>query len=137
MNTKINVQSFAKQLRAKLEALKKERAAALKKYDAEFEKWKKELHSWVDRNAYEKIHAITKTAVRNHRGYSRGPDFSAETFFIGCPKPPKYPSDEQIRKIQNMLRHLGITGQKTITLSTSEVGEFLGDKGDADISYEN
>jgi hypothetical protein len=128
MHTIVKVSSFAKKLRDRVKALQEQREKDLKKYAADAEAWRKELHKWIDREAFEKIKAITVAELRTNQRYPGTTFFNAQKFFSGAPLPPVYPRNEQIRRIQNMLRQLSIRGPATITVSTEEVEKLLSDK---------
>jgi hypothetical protein len=118
---------YAKQLRELLVVLKKKRIIDLKKYNTDVGTWRKDLHKWLDREAYDIIAKITNSELQGiDRRYGRNePGFDTDLFFIGAPKPPVYPSDKTIRSIQSQLRHLAITGQNTIKVSENDTKQFF------------
>lgn len=129
MHTEVNKIKFVRQLQARLKELRKKRVGALKKYDDDVAAWRRDLHEWVVDRAHDRIQGITKTELRNARSYGRDTDhgFGTCKFFIGAPKPPRWPSDMQIRAIQNTLQQLGLMTQTTIRLSTTETAKYLDD----------
>lgn len=122
-STKMNAKLFAKKLRIELARIKKQHTAAVGVYDRELATWRRELQKWIDREAYDRVNAITKTDLKNH--YNDG-TFDTRRFFNGSPKPPKIPSDKRIQAIQNALRHLGITGQTHVTVSVYDTENLFG-----------
>lgn len=130
LTTTIKTVDFAKKLRDRMKKLQDRRVDELKKYDADVIAWKKALHTWIKLNGEKRIQAITKTEIKDERGYRNRPGFDANMFFHGAPQTPTYPSDKQLREIRNTLRQLGITGQTTIRLDTSEITRLLGDAED-------
>ena len=42
------------------------------------------------------------------------------------------PKDDVIRKIGSALRHIAITGQKTVHLNSSDLETYFGDKDEGD-----
>jgi hypothetical protein len=131
METTVKVTEFAKKLRTRLAKLKAERTRAIKKYEEDFDTWKTALSAWCIQNYRQRVDRITKTEVKaNSSSYRRETHFSTERFFDGAPKPPAFPDDKQIREIQSTLRHLGITGQTTIRISTDCVKKWFGEEDD-------
>ena len=123
---------YAKKLREHLAVLKKKRIIDLKKYNTDVDTWRKDLHKWIDREAYDIITKIANSELQDvDRRYARNEaGFDTMRFFIGAPKPPVYPSDKAIRSIQSQLRHIAITGQNTIKVSESDTKQFFGDEED-------
>jgi hypothetical protein len=128
MQTKIKTTVYAKQLRAKLKELEAKRKKDLADYKTNFETWRVRLVEWLRTNGVKRVDVITMTEVKNHTNkYHRSVRFDTSAFFAGAPEPPTYPSDKQIRDIKALLRHLGITGQQTINVTTEDVARHLGD----------
>ncbi len=133
METTVKVVPFSKRLQARLKELKAQRGPALKKFNADFTKWKQDLALWTMRNAKKKVENITIDEVREARRYrDSDPGFTASHFFIGAPKPPAYPSDKPIREIQRTLRHMAITGQETMRVSSSDIEKWFPEEDDDD-----
>lgn len=127
MNTQVDVMKFSEKLRAQLRKLQAERPKQLKAFEIAVEKWQREMIVWILANAERRVNSVTRTVIRENSHYSSReyPDVSG--FFRGCPPAPKAPSDAAIRKIQNALRHIAITGQKTIQVSTDEIASMFGE----------
>lgn len=124
MVTKIKTTVFAAKLRKRLAELKKKREADVKAHKAAIAKWRADLTVWLKANGEKRI--VSLTPHPNNRRYSE-PHFNVGSFFDGAPNPPESPDDSMIRKISGMLRHLGITGQATVQVSTQEVAELFGE----------
>lgn len=122
LETTMNAVDLAKKLRAELTKLRAQRVKDLAAYDKDFQSWKKELLHWLHLNGNLRVEKITKGEVQ--RSYKN--TFNTEAFFASGPKPPQEPSDERIRTIQAMLRHLGITGQKTVRVTSEDVERLFG-----------
>lgn len=126
MITKMKVKPFAAKLRKRLAELKAQRTKDVAAYTAKAETWRREMVTWVTANAKQRIAGITNADLRRHESSYGGVHFNAAGFFAGAPQPPTYPSDKQIRKVESLLRHLGITGQETVQMSTEEVEALMG-----------
>lgn len=124
MQTKIKTKVYAARLRKKLEALEKDRPHLVQAYRADVDLWRKDMVSWLTKGADERVKSIKLSKARTYNGK---PHVDTSAFFRGMPEAPKWPSDKQIREIRAVLRHLGITGQETITVSTEDVSRYLGD----------
>jgi hypothetical protein len=124
MQTKIKTAVYAAKLRKRLTLLKGQREKDLAKYKDDLRAWRTDMTKWILSHARMRVEAIGAAELK------RGAGLNYYEFFVGSPEPPTYTSDEQVRAIQNMLRHLGITGQATITVSTDDVAKYLGDEGD-------
>lgn len=129
METKVKTTVYAKKLREHRAKLMKERAVELKKYETALAGWRTALVRWTQDNAAERVRRINRTELKNceRSNYHDRPGFDTGMFFYGAPKPPKFPSDQQIRDIANVLRHLGITGQTDVRVSTSDVAKLMGE----------
>jgi hypothetical protein len=131
METSLNTLSYAKKLRTRLAALKARRTKNLKRYDIELKAWKLALKNWVLENVDDRIKKMTRTAIGNGRTHYH--DGWSTNFFIGAPKEPrKSNEDKLIQDIQGLLRHLAITGQKTIRVSTRDVERYFADETEDD-----
>lgn len=134
MDTTIKVTLYLNSLQARLTELKTD-AQALAAYKVDLVKWRQSLADWLTENAKARIDAITVNELKEkqHRNYRLSdPHFLTDNFFRGCPDAPSYPDDKQIRDITALLRHLSITGQETVKVSTSDVERYLGDFGKID-----
>jgi hypothetical protein len=125
MQTKIKTKTYAARLRAKLKELQEKRPAELASYKKALDAWRKDLKKWIADNAEQRVDKIK--IDKTERYFGDRIRFNTSSFFVGAPVPPVYPSDKQIRDIRNLLRHLGITGQETITVSTEDVARYLGE----------
>lgn len=128
MHTKIKTTVYAAKLRKKLAELKKKRVADLATYKTAVADWKYLLKTWITDHSKTRVDKIGLNEIRTSSNWNRAPRFDANAFFAGAPEPPVYPSDEQIRAITNLLRHLGITRQATVYVSTEDVAKYLGDE---------
>jgi hypothetical protein len=122
------VDVFAKKLRAQLVRLKAKREKDLAAYKRDVALWRKAFPKWVAANVASRTEKLTAGEIREvpRYGNSRFAGFSA-ALLQGAPEPPAYPDGKPIAKIQALLRHLGITGQETVRISTSEALALLGD----------
>jgi hypothetical protein len=132
MHTKIKVTVYAKKLRAKRDELKKQHEKDLASYKGSFATWKLALEKWIKDNASPRIKQINVAEIqacesRGHYSSSDNAGFRTGSFFAGAPKPPTYPKNKCIREIDNLPRHLAITGQTTVSVSTEDVARYLGD----------
>ena|ERR1700722_14471090 len=133
METTVKSTVYAKKLREHLKKLKQDYAKDMEAYDRAVELWKNVLTGWIKVNAVQRVAHISKSELQGFRGFrSHERGFDTTLFFAGAPKPPTRPSNKQICDIQNVLRHLAITGQATVRLSTADVAKLLGDS-----SYED
>ena len=132
MESTIDTLKYSKILQKRLKELKVKRETELKKYKADLIKWKNDTCDFVLKNYKTRINNITTKDLeeRSRNSYRENQSYGA--FFVGAPKCPTYPSDKQIRDIQNLLRHLAITGQKTIHISTADLAKYLGSAEDED-----
>ena len=129
MDTKIKATVYAAKLRKRLAELKAQREKNLADYKTNVDAWRKDMAKWLIANAKQKVDAISSANLKKERNsYYSGPGFDTGDFFKGAPAVPTYPRDKQIRDIQNLLRHLGITGQETVNVSTSDVARYLGEE---------
>lgn len=126
MHTKVKTTVFAKQLRTRLEELKRERTKELDAYHKAVREWRLALATWIKENGGKRILAMKPEKERNRYGH-RGLGFSPSEFFEGAPASPEYPTDKVQREIQALLRQLGITGQATVTISTEDMARYFGD----------
>lgn len=126
MDTNVSTLSYAKQLRARLRELEVEHRSALVKHVKDVVKWRKEIVVWVRQNA-DKAGKLSIKEPRGHYSEERELNFDPRAFFRGAPAAPVKPKDDQIRKVRALLRQLSITGQKTVRVSTREVGEIFGE----------
>jgi hypothetical protein len=131
MQTKIKATVYAAKLRKRLAELKKQRPVDLAAHKTAVEAWRKALTLWILHNAKARVDAITAKQITDHSARAPRWHLDAERVlmpsFDGAPEPPVYPDDRQIRDITAMLRHLGITGQETILVSTEDVTKYLGE----------
>lgn len=132
MDTTIKVTVYAKSLQGRLADLKAAREKALEAHRNDLTKWRKSLVDWIAKNAKSRIGAITVDELKRTRYGANCTPFDTSSFFRGCPDAPTYPDDKQIREITALLRQLGITGQDTVKVSTSDVERYLGDGGKID-----
>lgn len=124
IHTKVKTAAFAKQLRDRLAELKKAKPGVKAAYQRALAKWREDLREWVLAHAAERVADVQPYERSRHRE----PAFDSSSFFRGAPLPPEAPTvDRTIRDIQALLRQLGITGQATVTVSTEQVAELLGD----------
>ncbi len=126
MDTQIKTTVYAAKLRKRLAELKTKREKDLAAYKTGVVAWRKAMTKWLTTNAKARVDAVTVTQLKEDRRYNRGAPFDTGLFFAGCPQPMAYPDDKQIREITSLLRHLGITGQETVRISTSDVEKYLG-----------
>ena len=129
LETKIKATVYAAKLRTHLAKLRKERPGKLKQYEAAVEHWRDEIAKWLASTGVSRIAKIKLS--KKAEPYGGRLMFSAYDLFEGAPVPPEYPDDRQIRDIQSVLRHLGITGQEHVTVSTSDVTRLLGSESEA------
>ncbi len=128
MYSKIKATTFAAKLRKRLAELKSKRQKDLDAHSSAVEQWRKDMETWITAHLKKRVAAINVSALRKCESrYGDGPHFDKSAFFAGAPETPKYPSDEKVRKIQSLLRHIGITGQETVQVSTDEVDALFGD----------
>ncbi len=126
MDTQIKTTVYAAKLRKRLAELKTKREKDLAAYKTGVVAWRKAMTKWITANAKARVDAVSAAELKGANYYHRGLDINASKFFAGCPQPPPYPDDKQIREITSLLRHLGITGQETVRISTSDVEKYLG-----------
>jgi hypothetical protein len=126
METTMKTVVYAKKLRAELAKLRKKRVIDIAMYDDAVAKWRTALWKWVDREAFERVKQISKRELTERRYETNCAGFDTRGFFIGAPRPPKYPSDQRIRDIQRMLHHLGITGQSTVRVNDEDTKKYFG-----------
>ena len=127
MESMMKATTYAKELRAKLKQLQARKPILVANHKKKVAAWRKALTKWVLENAERRVNAITN--LERYERYGN--------FFDGAPKPPKEPDFKQIHDIQHLLRHLGITGQQTVKVSTADVARLLGDSGVDDDSHED
>lgn len=130
METRMNAVTLAKRLKSRMATLKKERIAALKKYDVDFETWKKDVAKWLKTEPQKAIPRVKKSDLENSRYgcHTALPNF----VFEGIPKSPARPSDESIREIQKTLRYISFTETKTIEVTQRKLDEWLGKDDDGE-----
>jgi len=128
METTVNSLEFAKKLKKRLKELHAEKQRAQKKFQADLATWKKALDRWVISNVHDHIVRIgVKEIQDNPMHYGDSPGFDTKRFFRGAPKPPAYPNSSCIREIQKTLRLLGLTGQKMLRVSPSDIERWFGE----------
>jgi hypothetical protein len=125
MDTKMAVLVFARKLRIRQAELKKRREGELKKFHAGMAKWRSDTAAWIKANMIERLKNVSVEDVRRRGGYRSSP---FEHFFAGAPKPPTYPDDAQLRGVQGMLRHLAITGQAHVVVTTEMTNKYFVDQ---------
>lgn len=128
MEVQVSVGRLVKQLQLRRKQLKARRAAELKAFERAFERWRLDLAKYLEINARACAMKITRKNI-GHRYYGRR---WQEMIFDGAPKPPPYPSDEMIRKIDAKLRQLALTDQKRVKLYTSDYEEIFNDYVESD-----
>ncbi len=126
MQTKIKATAYAAKLRAKLAALKAQRPKDQEAYKKALLVWRADLKKWLAEQGPKRVDAAKPE--RTNRWGSSLARFDGSDFFAGAPVPPVAPDGKQIRDIQHLLRHLGLTGQETILVSTEDVARYLGDE---------
>lgn len=131
MITKIKTEKYAAKLRKRLAELRAARPKQVVDHKKAVAKWRADLKGWIATNASKRVDAIEVEKRNRYHSYSDRPEFDTSSFFFGAPNPPEPPSDKQIREIQSLLRHLGITGQATVQVSTEDVARLLGESGEA------
>ncbi len=125
METVMKVTKYAALLRARVAVLKEERVRDMAKFKVDFIEWKKALAAWIGKNYGDRVEAIKKDS-----NYYRM-DFDYQEFFLGAPLRPMEPDDKVIGQIRALLRHLSITGQESVHVSTDDIVKFgLGKVGD-------
>lgn len=125
METTVNVTTYAKKLRARQTELEAQRKKEVAAHKAAVAKWRTDLAAWVTANAG-RVQRIALSKPNRWGGDDRL-GFEPRQFFIGAPKAPVAPSDENLRRVRALLRQLSITGQKTVRISTREVAELFGE----------
>lgn len=128
MESTMKTEVLAKKLRARLVVLKKQRVADRKAFTIAFEKWVTESSAWAAETVPGRV-AKLRPSDLGSRYYENAIPSSV---LAGAPKPPKPPSDEAITSIQKTLRMLGITGQATIRVDSSDINRWFGPKGGED-----
>jgi len=129
MITKIKAKVYAAKLRKRLAALKAERPKQLQEYKDGMAKWRKDMKKWVSEHGAKRVDGLK--VEKESRSWRNDIRFNTGEFFSGAPMPPVWPDDKQIREIQALLRHLAITGQQTVQVSTADVASYLGEPGEA------
>jgi hypothetical protein len=129
LDTSMNAILFAKKLRQRQSELKTKYKKDLDKYARDFESWKAALARFLVNDAKKNVEKLLRSKFDENR-YSE--DYWKSTVLADCPKPPKRPTDEVIRKIAAALRHIAITGQKTVHLNSSDLETYFGDEADGD-----
>lgn len=127
METTIKAAVLAKALKARIATLKTERSEALAKFAKDFDAWKTAARKWVVAELPKRIQAARYSDVNNRSYRNNDLNLDDVVLLAGAPKPPQYPSDERLRKVQALLRQLAISGQATMKLSTKEFEEFFGE----------
>lgn len=128
METTIKTTVYAKKLRTRLKTLKEERGAARAAFVKATVKWPRDFVVWVKANAVGRALNAKVSSYEGRRNWNSNKlGFDYEVFFAGAPEPPTLADDDQIRAIQGLLRHLAITGQATVRLTTSDVSKYFGD----------
>lgn len=122
--TRIRADVLAKKLRARIQVLKRERTKALKQYDLDFERWKKEIAVWLRTEPQKRIPKVRKTQL--DRYYSGNLLGLPKYVFEGAPQPPSPPSDKTIQIIQKTIRYIAFTGTGTVTVDRHEFEEWFG-----------
>lgn len=122
----MNTLAFAKKLRTRRYELRKRHTQALRSYAMAFDIWKRSLGAWVANTAR------VNTASLNHKNVYASSRYRDEHYIQvlmkGHPTPPNRPDDSVIKKIDSLLRHLAITGQKTVRVNESTVAELFDDR---------
>lgn len=119
----LKTEVWVKKLRTELTAAKERRTTALKTFHEDFQKWKIEFEAWTKKNLPSKISKLTYTTTEKHREY-KGVQFTF--LFEDAPKPPKHPSDKQIKNIQAEIRRLSILLPKTVNVTKRRFDEVFG-----------
>jgi hypothetical protein len=132
MVTKIKTRVYEAKLRKKLAELKAERPKLLKAHKDALVRWRKALLKWLVENGPSRVDAI-KLERRNRFHRDGEAAFDTRSFFAGAPQAPVLQDDKQIREIQSLLRHLAISKQETVQVSTEDVERYLGDRGQEDV----
>jgi len=129
LDTSMNAILFAKKLRQRQSELKAKHKKDLDKYARDFESWKAALARFLVNDARKNVERIFRTQIDKDRYRD---SYWKNVVLAGCPEPPKRPGEEVIRKIAAALRHIAITGQKTVHLNSSDLETYFGDEADGD-----
>jgi hypothetical protein len=126
LETTMGALAYAKKLRAHQKTLKAKHTRDLRAYAVAFEAWKKSLEAWLKSGAIENVRKLTRGSVSASR-------YAADTAILrGHPTAPTKPSTDAIDRISGVLRHLAITGQKSVRVSSSDVERYFGDDAESD-----
>ncbi len=133
--TEMSAIKLANKLRVKLKILKAARPGEIAKYRRALTAWRRDMAAWIEAHGKARVMKISDTELREHderyryTGYADLPAFNHVQFFDGAPRTPLYPkaSREKIAAIQKALRHLAITGQKTVKVDSEMIEKFFND----------
>jgi len=129
LDSSMNSILFAKKLRIRQAQLKVKYKKDLDKYARDFESWKVALSHFLVKVAKKNVERILRSQFDDNR-YSD--DYWKNIVLAECPKPPKRPTNEIIRKIAAALRHIAITGQKTYRVDTVDLEMYFGGENELD-----
>lgn len=130
LDTSMNAILFAKKLRNRQAELKAKHKKDLDNYARDFESWKAALARFLVNDAHKNVAKILRSKFDTNR-YNHD-SYWQNVILADCPKPPMKPKDDVIRKIGSALRHIAITGQKTVHLNSSDLETYFGDEDEGD-----
>ncbi len=124
LETSMGALAYAKKLRAHQKKLKDKHARDLRSYAVAFESWKKSLEKWLKTGAVENARKLTRGSLNGLRFRD---DSWSNAILRGHPTQPTKPNTEAIDRISGVLRHLAITGQKSVRVSSSDIDRYFGE----------